>query len=231
VGDDWFWPFIDDFDGDGLRDVLFGDWFGHIWFHRNLSRGDHAKFDLKGYRMLGDGGKPIKVGPLDQNPSKSFVALQGARTVLTVADFDRDGRQDLVVGDTFGKVRFFRRKPGKEPFTFEAPQLLGDLGIRLLVDTVDWNQDGWPDVIAGAANGRVRVFLNNGIPKGPRFSDGEDPGLPPIIQPRVLTADLNGDGDTDLFLPSTQGACFIERSFLKRGYAHARVLSIEQRAK
>ena len=229
VGDDWFWPYVDDFDGDGLRDVLFGDWFGHVWFHRNLSQGNQRRFDLEGYRMLVDGGRPIKVGPLNKDPSKSFVALQGARTVLTTADFDRDGRRDLVVGDTFGKVRFFRRRPGGERLTFETPQLMGDLGIRLLVDAVDWNQDGWPDVIAGAANGRVRVFINRGAKPGVRFTEGEDPGLPPIIQPRVLTADLNGDGDTDLFLPSTQGACFIERSFLERGYARTRVLSIEQK--
>ncbi|MEO1994123.1 MAG: VCBS repeat-containing protein [Planctomycetaceae bacterium] len=178
-GDDWFWPYVDDFDGDGLRDVLFGDWFGHVWFHRNLSEGPQRRFDLKGYRLQVDGGQPIKVGPLNKDPAKSFVALQGARTVLTVADFDRDGHRDLVIGDTYGKVRYFRQRPSEKPLTFETPQLVGDLGIRLLVDAVDWNQDGWPDVIAGAANGRVRVFLNRRGQGDSRFLRGTDPGLPP----------------------------------------------------
>lgn len=109
------------------------------------------------------------------------------------------------------------------------PAELGDLGIRLLVDASDWNQDGWPDVIAGAANGRVRVFLNKGDTPGSRFADGFDPGLPPIPQPRVTMVDLNGDGDEDLYLPSTLGSCFVERSFLGRGYARARLITVQCR--
>lgn len=42
-------------------------------------------------------------------------------------------------------------------------------------------------------------------------------------------ADLNGDGDEDLFLPSTQGSVLIERSFLKYGYAPAKLLAVEKR--
>ena len=154
--------------------------------------------------------------------------------MLTVDDFDRDGHRDLIVGDTYGKVRYFRNsgRPKAEVVepTFEAAVEIGDLGIRGLVDATDWNQDGWPDVIASAANGRVRVFLNRGDSQ-PRFAEGFDPGLPPIVQPRVLTADLNGDGDEDLFLPSTQGSCFVERSFLEHGYAKAKLIAVEHARK
>ena len=63
----------------------------------------------------------------------------------------------------------------------------------------------------------------------PRRLRGFDPRLPPIEQPRVLMADLNGDGDEDLFIPSTQGSCFVERSFLSGGYAKARLLEFQQK--
>ena len=119
---------------------------------------------------------------------------------------------------------------GKESVSVRhVADLHGDLGIRLQVDSSDWNGDGWMDVIAGAANGRVRVFLNKGDSGSPRFAEGLDPKLPPIEQPRVLMADLNGDGDEDLFLPSIQGSCFIERSFLKHGYAAAELTAVEQK--
>jgi hypothetical protein len=233
IGDDWFWPYIDDFDRDGKIDVLFGDWFGHVWFHRNLSTAKGRHFDVKGIQLKTN-GKLITVGPINKDPAKDFDALQGARTVLTVDDFDRDGHRDLIVGDTYGKVRYFRNsgRPKAEVVepTFEAAVEIGDLGIRGLVDATDWNQDGWPDVIASAANGRVRVFLNRGDSQ-PRFAEGFDPGLPPIVQPRVLTADLNGDGDEDLFLPSTQGSCFVERSFLEHGYAKAKLIAVEHARK
>ena len=85
------------------------------------------------------------------------------------------------------------------------------------------------DVIAGSANGRVRVFLNQpGHRAGGQrqFSEGIDPGLPPIVQPRVITGDLNGDGDIDLFLPGTQGSVWMERSFVRHGYAAGMVQSV-----
>ena len=93
------------------------------------------------------------------------------------------------------------------------------------------NHDGWPDVIASAANGRVQVFLNTGEKGASRFAPGQEVELPPIIQPRTIMADLNGDGDEDLYLPSTQGACFVERSFLERGYASATLTTIEKSPK
>jgi hypothetical protein len=233
VGDDWFWPFLDDFDQDGHVDVLFGDWSGHVWFHRNDSTATSKRFDVEGSRLKLASGSPIKVGPINKDPTRDFDALQGARTVLTTADCDRDGRNDLIVGDTYGKVRYFRCRTlpngdGRE-FAFDDPIEIGDLGIRGLVDSTDWNDDGWPDVIASAANGRVRVFLNNGEQAAVRFAAGFDPKLPPIIQPRVLMVDLNGDGDDDLFLPSTQGSCFIERSFLRSGYAVGKLVTVEAR--
>jgi hypothetical protein len=231
IGDDWFWPYLNDFDSDQDVDVLFGDWHGHVWFHRNESTKVQRRFDLKGFQLRLTDGEVLKVGPLNKDPDKDFDALQGARTVLTAADFDRDGRRDLVVGDTYGKIRYFRNadKTTSDQPVFDSPVQIGELGIRGLVDSTDWNQDGWADVIASAANGRVRVFLNLGDKGGSRFADGFDPELPPIVQPRVLMADINGDGDEDLFLPSTQGACFVERSFLAGGYAQAMLLATESK--
>jgi hypothetical protein len=174
-------------------------------------------------------GNEIQVGPIGKDIQTDFDALQGARTVFTVADFDRDGLRDLVVGDNYGKLRYFRHAGTREKPVFEAPVDVGDLGIRLLVDATDWNRDGWPDMIAGAANGRVRVFLNNGHQAQRRFDNGFAPLLPPIAQPRILMVDLNADGDEDLFLPSTQGSCLVERSFLEHGYAPATMIAFERK--
>ena len=229
-GDRWFRPRLDDFDSDGRIDVLFGDWFGHVWFHRNLSTADRKHFDTRGVQLKLSNGIPVKVGPIGKDPTKDFDALQGARTELTAADFDRDGLRDLVVGDTYGKIRYFRNLGPKASPAFAEPVEVGDLGIRLKVAASDWNGDGWPDVLAGAANGRASVFLSTPTDDGIQFGPGVDLKLPPaIIQPRVAVVDLNCDGDDDLFLPSTLGSCFVERSFLKYGYARGKVLTIERK--
>jgi hypothetical protein len=229
IGDDWFWPYLCDFDRDGRFDVLFGDWFGHVWFHRNTSQSQDQQFDVQGYRLKTVDGKEIKVGPVNSDPSKDFTSLQGARTVFTVADFDDDGLNDLVVGDTYGIIRYYRNSGTAAEPVFDLPIQVADQKIRGLVDATDWNGDGRMDIIAGAASGMVRVYLNRG-PKGAaaRFDEGIDPGLPPIKQPRVSMVDLNRDGDEDLFLPSTQGSVFIERSFLRHGYAKATLVKVEK---
>jgi hypothetical protein len=155
--------------------------------------------------------------------------LQGARTVFSVFDFTGDGRTDLVVGDTYGVVRLFRNSGSNYAPVFRAPEVLGDLGNRLSVEAIDWDDDGAMDIIAGSANGKVRVFLNQvrQAPAGSRsFAQGFDPGLPPVVQPRVIAGDLNGDGDVDLFVPGTQGSVWMERSFVRHGYAEGSVESI-----
>jgi hypothetical protein len=239
-GDEEFSTLLDDFNGDGAIDILFGDWFGHVWLHKNRGTKESPDFDLAGVKLGSEDSTPIKVGPIGLDPAKNFDALQGARTVVAAGDFDGDGRRDLVVGDTYGKLRFCRqlereaRKVADEP-VFATAVEFGDLGIRLNVCATDWNHDGQMDVIAGSANGKVRVFLaqpeRDSKQQGQRahpFDEPIEPKLPPIMQPRVLLGDLNGDGDDDLYFPSTQGTCFVERSFLEHGYAVGTIVRVER---
>jgi hypothetical protein len=227
-GDGHFWPYLTDFDGDGRIDVLFGDWHGHIWFHANQSSGGQKQFDLEGHRLQMENGAFIKVGPIEGDTEGDFVALQGARTVFAAADYDNDRLNDLVVGDTYGKIRLFRNLgPPADP-RFALPLLVGDMKFRLLVDAVDWNEDGRMDVIAGTASHRVSVFLNKGSEGAAAFGAPEAIKLPPIKETRVRVVDLNRDGDRDLFVMSTQGSILVERSFLDHGYARGRVVKTEK---
>ncbi len=227
LGDGHFWPYLADFDADGRIDVLFGDWHGQVWVHRHLSTRDENKVHVAGQRLHTDDKHPIKVGPQQGDTENDFTALQGARTVFTVADYDADGRNDLVIGDTYGLIRYYRNLGPAESPVFAAPVQVGDMGIRLLVDTVDWNDDGRPDVIAGSAAHKVSVFLNTGRQEDGLFSEGIPLQLPPIKETRVRAVDLNRDGDEDLFVMSTQGSVLVERSFLKHGYARGRVVAFE----
>ncbi len=89
-GDEEHSTLLDDFDGDGVIDVLFGDWFGHVWLHRNRGTSEKPGFDLEGIKLAMSDGSPIKVGPIGGDPNKDFSALQGARTVVAAGDFDAD---------------------------------------------------------------------------------------------------------------------------------------------
>ena len=150
-----------------------------------------------------------------------FDVLQGARTTFTVADFDGDGRLDLVVGDTYGKVRCYRNVGTKAKPVFAAPVEIGDMKIRMVPYAADWDGDGRIDVIGSAANGTVMLFRNQG--KG-RFATGKPLNVPLVpYGGYVAVADWNQDGDADLLVGSSYGYfCWFERSFLERGYAKAK---------
>jgi len=229
TGDDWFWPRLYDLDGDDRLDVLFGDWGGHVWFHRNLSTSTQPLFDVTGYRLKTVDGRDIKVGPIGKDPNKDFSALQGARTVFSVADFNQDGLLDLVVGDEYGVVRYYQNAGSKADPVFFPPVVVAETGSRGMVDAVDWNQDGLMDILVGIASSPVRLFLNIGKSAQPVFGPGIDLQLPPIIEPRAIAVDLNQDGDLDLFIPSTLGSCFLERSFIEHGYAPAQMIGFEKK--
>ncbi|HVT30114.1 MAG TPA: VCBS repeat-containing protein, partial [Lacipirellulaceae bacterium] len=228
MGDGNFYPYLDDLDHDGKTDVLFGDWYGHVWFHRNVSTASGKQFEEQGKMVTMVDGAPIKVGPIQGDTKNDFQALQGARTTLTAGDFNGDGLDDLVVGDTYGKVRYFENAGPQESPRFKEPMLIGDLKSRCCVDRVDWNHDGKLDVVASVSAHKIYVIFNDGSSNGAHFAEPVSLNLE-IKNPIAIAVDLNRDGDDDLLVNGTQGTSFAERSFIEHGYAKARILKVESK--
>jgi hypothetical protein len=218
-GDGWMFTQLADFDGDGHRDLLYGAHEGEVWLHRHLGQ-QPARFDEVGARLLLEDGQPLHVGPVP-GQAVDFDVLQGARTTFTVADFDADGRLDLVVGDTYGDARHYRNVGTKAAPRFARPAPLGNLKIRMTPFATDWDRDGKTDVVGSAANGMVVLWRNLG---DNRFSPAEPIAVPELpYSPSVAIVDWNNDGDDDVIVGTAYGFfCWFERSFLERGYAAAK---------
>ncbi len=187
-------PIIADFDNDGLQDVLITYVDDDHRLYRNLG---NAKFeDVTAKSNLG--GKGLVGGP------------------ATALDFDRDGRLDLYIG-YFGDYvhgelptlsrrnsnalpdKLFRNQGG---FVFEdvsAGSGIENTGWAQSVGHVDFDGDGWEDLICGNDFGTNAWYRNLGNGK---FEDvsGKIGTDKPSYTMNVGITDLNRDGKPDVYI-------------------------------
>ena len=224
-GDDWRWPRVYDLDSDGDLDFMNADHGGHIWFHENAGSNEAADFDTKGIKLQQVDGKEIKVGP-EEGRKWDYDVLQGSRAKFVVADLNNDSHNDIVVGDTFGIVRYYENASRKDELVFALPVIVGKLPNRCAPIAIDWNDDGWLDIIANTSIDYLYI-PNAGHGK---FAPAEKLKLPsaPYNIFNMASVDFNGDGDDDIVF-STQFSytVWVEKSFVNHGYARGEFLGLE----
>jgi hypothetical protein len=86
-----------------------------------------------------------------------------------------------------------------------------DVGSRAIPTAVDWNNDGRKDLVVGALDGRLHLFINEGTDTSPDFrleqfvqENGDDLAVPSARSSPVV-ADLDNDSMKDLLAGNTDG--------------------------
>lgn len=177
-------PVLFDLDGDGLDDLLLGNWKGNVAFYRNT----------------GDGFELINETMADLE--------RGSNAVPALADIDADGDMDLFVGQSGGGIDFFRNSGDSEipEFEYEANMLEGiEVNHRSAPALHDLDGDGDLDLILGSKIDGYLYFRNDGTVNVPEFIPAEFPFEVKFTQlgtPHFV--DLNGDGVAE-FLSGTRG--------------------------
>lgn len=138
-----------------------------------------------------------------------------------VVYWDADPRKDLLMGLADGTVRIYLNTDSDAAPMFDGGSNLQvgpasgkldiDVGSRATSVVTDWNSDGRKDLVVGALDGRIRVFLNEGTDTAPDFvsefyaeADGSALTVPSgRASPVVL--DLDGDGKKDILTGNTAG--------------------------
>lgn len=191
-------PFMVDWNNDGKKDLLAGSGNGMVWLYLNEGADEAPRFM---------NGKAIAV-----NASSLKVSGNAAPFV---ADWNNDGKKDLLVGESSGRVRLFINTGNDEsPLFASAGNVVQGLPVRarggdLRVDedavpfVTDFNLDGTKDLLVGGGHELV-FFPNLGSDSAPLFNaSGKTQlghrGIAPLV------ADYGNDGYSDMIVGDEKG--------------------------
>ncbi|MCB0632805.1 MAG: VCBS repeat-containing protein [Saprospiraceae bacterium] len=217
------WKYLD-YDEDGDRDIIIGlgVWEDYGWDNAYNEAGVWKNGPLHGYVFLsfneGTDRQPKYSSP------KQLIA--GGRTLdvygmpsPNFADFDLDGDLDLICGEFLDGFTYFENTGSWYDPIYAAGRRLQYQGREIRMDlqmitptAVDWNRDGYMDLIVGDEDGRVALVqhtgrVENGLPifLPPRYFQQEaaDVKFGALVTP--FSFDWDGDGDEDLICGNTAG--------------------------
>ena len=179
-----------DWDHDGDVDLVVGQEDGRVAFVEHTG-------EVKD-------GMPVFAAPKFFQQQADDVKF-GALVTPVSFDWDADGDEDLICGNTAGEIGFIENLDGKHPPKWAAPKLLEIDGepIRILagpngsiqgpaeakwgyttISVADWDHDDLPDIIANSIWGKVVWYRNVGKRGQPKLSaaqpiDVQWKGVPP----------------------------------------------------
>jgi len=205
-------PIFEDWDNDNLKDLIVGEGGGFqeakVRIYLNVGTESDPQFSTPFYAQ--SNGKDLIC------PASGCLGC-----FPRVVYWDADLCKDLLIGQADGKVKIFLNVGTDEKPTFDEGTFVQvgepgakediDVGNRATPSSVDWNNDGKKDLVAGAYDGRIHLFINEGTDTEPDFvaktfaqEDGIDLLVPGSRSSPVII-DLDGDGRKDILAGNTYG--------------------------
>ncbi len=147
-------PAIGDADGDGKADLLLGHVNGTVSFYRNTGTNGQASFEMQEKILMAETG------------TGSTVIDVGNNSRPTLADIDKDGKPDMLIGNSQNQIAYYRNittEAGKPLFELvnEEYLVIPVTGENQLAPCLaDIDQNGTPDLLVGSSSGNIYTFAN-----------------------------------------------------------------------
>jgi len=158
-------PVFFDYNGDGLPDLLIGN------YHYFKSTGYNPS-EIALYQNIG-----TRSSPTFKLITRDFAGISslGLQAVFpTFGDLDSDGDEDMIIGDETGRLYYFENTAGKgnpANFILRQPNYENiDVGQYAAPQLVDVNRDGKLDLLIGERDGNLNYYENTGTPEIAAFT-------------------------------------------------------------
>jgi len=232
-----------DYDKDGILDLI-------VVTNENLNEYRLGEFDKEGHWLGAMMQSRIYwVKNLGSNESPKFaepaIPLRAAGEIITrigpacpaFADFDGDGKTDMICGEVEDSMRFYRNIGDNHKPVYDVGRDLKLDGKILKMEltmirpaALDYDHDGKIDLVVGEEDGRVAVLRNTGKKEGD--------GTPVFAHPQYLrqvadrvkigvlstpcAVDWDDDGDSDLIVGDSAGYISLLENLSGPGVAQPR---------
>ena len=151
-------PNFEDFDGDGDLDLLCGEFLDGFTYFQNTGTRTAPKY-ASGQRL--------------KDPRGEDVRMELEMIVPVAFDWDKDGDQDLIVGDEDGRVALVENTGVMaaatpvfaQPVYFKQEADTLKCGALATPFGTDWDRDGDMDIVSGNTAGFIEIFENLSGPK------------------------------------------------------------------
>jgi hypothetical protein len=216
-------PSFVDWNNDNLKDLVIGEGGGigdaKVRVYLNVGTESNPQFSNYFYAQ--------------SNGSDLTCPASGCLGSFPRLDYwDGDKRIDLLVGQADGIVKIFLNTGTDENPTFDGGTSMKvgfsdtnlHVGKRATPTTVDWDNDGKKDVIAGALDGKIHLYINCGCggavppsflyspPEGEFAQENGQDLVVPSLRSSPVVIDLDGNGMKDLLTGNTEGQLLFYRN-------------------
>jgi flagellar hook assembly protein FlgD len=202
-------PALTDIDNDGDLDLFTGQNEGRIHFYRNDGNSESPVWTPLG--LLTDAG--------------SNTIDVGSWSTPVFADIDDDEDMDLFVGESYGRISFYRNDGNRNApvwtpmgFISDADSITIDIGSYSEATFTDIDNDGDLDMFGGYSQGRIYFYRNDGSAGAPLWAsqglvtDSNDNTIDAGSYSSPVFKDIDNDGDGDMFLGRSSGEIVFYRN-------------------